>query len=168
MSRLGIITLGPVLVALSAAGYAQAQEQKPLKPNLWISAHMGPSVTPKSAIVSVGFSISRGRSIIYQLSANGVLASIVEPFWVNSASVGIAQLHRYTMLSVFAGPSLVSTRAVVPDGSISRRTSAGLSVNAQAAFLPLEGLGLGIDLLGTVSPLVSYASIRVAFIFGRM
>ncbi len=167
MSSLRIITLGSVVLALSAAGYAHAQEQKPLKPNLWWSVHVGPSVTP-GTMVSGGLSVSRGRSIIYQLSTNALMKDLTEGLWVHSISIGIAQLRRYTMLSVFIGPSLVGYSDTAPQRTKISRTTAGLSLNAQAAFLPLEGLGLGIDLLGVVSPEGSSVTIRTAFVFGRM
>ena len=171
MKRLTIVSLVSVVLALSAAGSALGQEENAVKHRWWLSTHMGPFLGDYIPQSSFGISVNRGRRVLYQLGSSIVsIDSRSRSFELRmtSASLGIAQLHRFYMLSVFAGPSLIRDCVRFDKRTTCRLASAGVSANAQAAFLPFKGIGLGIDLLGAVIPSRSFVSIRVAFVAGGL
>ena len=171
MNRLSIIILGSVVLALSAAGSALGQEEDVVKHRWWLSTHMGPFQGDYIPQFSFGTSINRGGRVLYQLGSSIVFIDSRNrsfDFRMTSASLGIAQLRRFYMLSVFAGPTLIRDCTRFDKSSTCRLASAGVSANTQAVFLPFKGIGLGIDLLGAVIPSRSFVSIRVAFVAGGL
>ena len=171
MNRMGIIAAGTVLLALSTPAYVRAQEQESLKRPWWVSSYTGASLAnmmPGGA----GLSFNRGRRVLYQLGT-GILiydenASLAN-LRITNASLGIAHIRRLYLLSVFGGAAVVRDCAFSDTRPTCRGISAGAAVNVQAIFLPVgRYLGIGIDLLGVVSPFGGVVSIRAAFSFGNM
>lgn len=178
MSMPKVIPLVPAVLVIMAHGRLCAQEHQPFTGPAWLTVGLGPD--PVLAVIpqdfSMGGSFSWGHNMKYQVGANVLIdnsfdiGTLPDIFSVFSGSVGRARGGKHYLLSAFAGPSIIgiSRSSARSDFWDWDSISGGLVVNAQALLLPRIRFesGIGLDLIGVISPAGILVSSRVVMTLG--
>ncbi len=123
---------------------------------------------PYNGSVSISYNrVDKDRRFFHQLAWNKLAAPISSGVDFLSYSRGIGNLGRYHRGAFFAGAAFIWGNDPDQDPELTRYTL-GLHLNAQAAFMPLRKVGIGIDVFANINFFKSVVATRVLFTIGGL